>query len=330
MACAPAEIAVIASSTSAGVFVMTRTTGVPVGQPLGEERRSAGRRRARSTSLSAGTFGPRSASSAAASCGLTAIASTSASATAVSVVDDPDAVPGGQLLGRAPAGARWPAAGRPASPRAAARRAAARRSCRRRSPRRCACRHLARRAPRLRRDRDSAAEEDLGLGVPLERHGLQLAGAPRPAAPGRCRCRAAPPSCPSRPRARRRSRCRPNRVASTRSNAVGVPPRWMCPSTTVRASLPVVGLELLGQPLADAAEPDVAERVQLLVVQHHLAVERLGALGDHDDRRVLVLEALLDVRRRPGRRRTAAPAAGSRWRRRRGRRAGRSSRRAGP
>ena len=69
-------------------------------------------------------------------------------------------------------------------------------------------------------------------------------------------------------------------------------------------------LELLGQPLADAAEADVAERVELLVVQHHLAVERLRALGDHDDRRVLVLEPLLDVRRRPARRRTRAPAAG--------------------
>ncbi len=33
--------------------------------------------------------------------------------------------------------------------------------------------------------------------------------------------------------------CRPKRVASTRSNAVGVPPRWMWPSTEVRASLPV-------------------------------------------------------------------------------------------
>src|SRR5215470_12221902 len=31
----------------------------------------------------------------------------------------------------------------------------------------------------------------------------------------------------------------PNRDASTRSNAVGVPPRWMCPSTVQRASLPV-------------------------------------------------------------------------------------------
>ena len=32
---------------------------------------------------------------------------------------------------------------------------------------------------------------------------------------------------------------RPNRVASTRSNAVGVPPRCTCPSTTARDSLPV-------------------------------------------------------------------------------------------
>ncbi len=39
------------------------------------------------------------------------------------------------------------------------------------------------------------------------------------------------------------------------------------------------------------------ERVQLLVDQAHLALERLGALGDHDDRRVLDLEALRHVRR---------------------------------
>ena len=33
--------------------------------------------------------------------------------------------------------------------------------------------------------------------------------------------------------------CSPNLVASTRSNAVGLPPRWTCPSTVVRASFPV-------------------------------------------------------------------------------------------
>ncbi|HET9138264.1 ATP-dependent 6-phosphofructokinase, partial [Actinophytocola sp.] len=48
--------------------------------------------------------------------------------------------------------------------------------------------------------------------------------------------------------------------------------------------------------VAEGAQPHVPERVQLLVVQHHLAVEGLRALGDHDDRRVLGLEALLHVR----------------------------------
>src|SRR5436190_58792 len=33
---------------------------------------------------------------------------------------------------------------------------------------------------------------------------------------------------------------RPKRVASTRSYAVGVPPRWTCPSTVTRVSMPVL------------------------------------------------------------------------------------------
>ena len=44
---------------------------------------------------------------------------------------------------------------------------------------------------------------------------------------------------PKSPSATASMACRPNRVASHRSNAVGVPPRWMWPSTTARASLPV-------------------------------------------------------------------------------------------
>ena len=61
---------------------MTRTTGVPSGS---RRLKNAVGRPAQSemTSLSAGTFGPISSSSAAASCGLTDTASTSASVTAV-------------------------------------------------------------------------------------------------------------------------------------------------------------------------------------------------------------------------------------------------------
>ncbi len=44
---------------------------------------------------------------------------------------------------------------------------------------------------------------------------------------------------PNAPSATARIACTPKRVASTRSNAVGVPPRWMWPSTATRASLPV-------------------------------------------------------------------------------------------
>jgi hypothetical protein len=55
-------------------------------------------------------------------------------------------------------------------------------------------------------------------------------------------------------------------------------------------------LDLPGEAVADAAEPDVPEVVELGGDQRHVAaVPRDGALGDHDDRRVLRLEALLDV-----------------------------------
>ena len=53
----------------------------------------------------------------------------------------------------------------------------------------------------------------------------------------------------------------PKRVASTRSNAVGAPPRCRWPSTTERVSLPVISLERRGHLRADAAQPlDVSGR----------------------------------------------------------------------
>src|SRR5690606_13271334 len=55
-------------------------------------------------------------------------------------------------------------------------------------------------------------------------------------------------------------------------------------------------LDLGGDPLADAPEPDVAEGVALPRLQRHLAaLARYGALGDDQDRRVVDLEAALDV-----------------------------------
>src|SRR6476469_1135331 len=52
--------------------------------------------------------------------------------------------------------------------------------------------------------------------------------------------------------------------------------------------------DLLGEPLADAAETDMAERVLLAGQQLLLAALGQRALGDHDDRRVLTLEPPLD------------------------------------
>ena len=56
-------------------------------------------------------------------------------------------------------------------------------------------------------------------------------------------------------------------------------------------------LDLAGEPVADAAEADVAEGVLLAGDQRHLAaVARDRALGDDDDRGVLALEARLHPR----------------------------------
>src|SRR5436305_4987276 len=170
----PAEIAVMARSTTAGVFVITRTTGVPSGSHLAKNDVGSPAQ-SETTSLPAGTRGPRSASRVAASCGLTAIASTSATiAAALSTTwipyrpasssarsgrravassrsaDQPDrSNPDSSSSPILPAPmtatvctrASWvrPAAGRPAAT-------------------------------------NSAAEEDFRLGVALQRYRLQLAG----------------------------------------------------------------------------------------------------------------------------------------------------------
>ena len=175
------------------------------------------------------------------------------------------------------------------------------------------------------------AEERLGDGVVLGRHGAQLRDRVAERHQLDPASRAAPASCPSAARARRRSR--PRRTASpargrTRS---GVPPRWMWPSTVARVSKPVRSLDLALEPLADAAEALVAELV--LGAVDHLERALLGrrALGDDDDREVAPARVaapdqpadLVDVER-------AARGSGSRRRRRRARSAARSSRRGGP
>lgn len=84
--------------------------------------------------------------------------------------------------------------------------------------------------------------------------------------------------------------CRPKRVASQRSKALGVPPRWTWPRTVVRASWPV-RLYLGGEPFADPREPGVAEGVARTVLEHRVAVLGHRPLGDDHDRRVRGAEA---------------------------------------
>ena len=76
----------------------------------------------------------------------------------------------------------------------------------------------------------------------------------------------------------------PKRVASTRSNAVGVPPRWMWPRTDGAGLEAGPLLDLALEPLADAAEADVAELVRLALGDLHRALRGHRALGDDDDR----------------------------------------------
>ena len=88
--------------------------------------------------------------------------------------------------------------------------------------------------------------------------------------------------------------CSPNRVASTRSNAVGVPPRCTWPSTVARVSLPVRCSISPSSQWAMPPRRDVAELVELLVLGLGHAAHRLRPLGDDEDRRVVVLEAAAD------------------------------------
>ena len=135
----------------------------------------------------------------------------------------------------------------------------------------------------------------------------------------------------SRPRARRRS---PRRRSASRSRGrtrSGVPPRSTWPSCVMRASNPVRCSISSLQPVADAAEADVAELVDLARLQLHRARDRRRALGDDDDREVRAARvAVRRAARRPPRCRTASRERGSRRRRRRARSTSRSSPRGGP
>ena len=97
----------------------------------------------------------------------------------------------------------------------------------------------------------------------------------------------------------------PKRVDSTRSNAVGVPPRCTWPSITTRVSNPV------RSPISRAMTSAIPPRRTWpnwsydLLLDVERAGDRLGALGDDDDRRVAValvaaaeaLAHLVDVER---------------------------------
>src|SRR5438105_1455324 len=52
---------------------------------------------------------------------------------------------------------------------------------------------------------------------------------------------------------------------------------------------------LLLEPLPDALESHMAERVPLPLLDRHAALDRRRALGDNDDRRVMGAVAMLDV-----------------------------------
>ena len=81
----------------------------------------------------------------------------------------------------------------------------------------------------------------------------------------------------------------PKRVDSTRSNAVGVPPRCTWPSITTLVSKPVRSPDLASDHVGDAAKADVAEVVVHPLADVDRARDRLGALGHDHDRRIPAL-----------------------------------------
>src|SRR5437763_201527 len=161
-------------------------------------------------------------------------------------------------------------------------------------------RHARRRAagrpgrPRVAAAATGSAEEHLGLGVALLRHPLGLAG------------RVGQRHAHDVGAAQRHHR--PERAVADRADRVHAVPGGQHPVERGRraAALDVAEhrtagflagplLDLRGQQLADAAQPDVAERVQLPGADLALLAGRVRALRDHHDRRVPGLEAVLHV-----------------------------------
>ena len=91
---------------------------------------------------------------------------------------------------------------------------------------------------------------------------------------------------PHRPSCAASMAARPSRVASTRSEAVGAPPRWMCPSTVARVSKPVCSSiwrssQWPTPPRRTCPNSSVCSRAA-----RSLTAARHRALGHHHDREV--------------------------------------------
>ena len=106
--------------------------------------------------------------------------------------------------------------------------------------------------------------------------------------PRRCGPPAGRPCFPSRPSAAASAAAMPKRVASTRSNAVGVPPRWTWPRIVTRVSNPVRPSISEASSVDDATEPLVTEPVHSRT-RACSSVPSAGhrAFGDHHDRGVV-------------------------------------------
>ena len=158
------------------------------------------------------------------------------------------------------------------------------------------------------------------------------AASPRsPAAPSSMSVPRSAVMLPKSPRCAASTACQPKRVASTRSYAVGVPPRWTWPRMTGRASLPRRCSSSTASRLPIPAKRSWPYWSIVALLVRHRALGGVGALGDADDRELLAAgEALLDHLDQVVDLEVAARAGRCRARRRPCRTPGRSSRHAGP
>ena len=79
----------------------------------------------------------------------------------------------------------------------------------------------------------------------------------------------------------------PSRVASTRSAAVGDPPRWRWPRTTLRGLDTCLVLDGLGDHAGNPAQTEIAEGVGRQVKSQRLAVGESGSFGDDHEAELL-------------------------------------------